>query len=321
MSASSNKKKTSILFGNYNVLNPFCSDRDKDHPEYLWCHRSIALMQFLKKQKCDIIAMNEVNLDVIKTFRKKLSDEYIFHGYSTETGLYWKNLKKTDYYGSIVGFLVKKKGKIYVVSHKCIELPKGKRHKRILVELKAIVDNDKYFTFYSSQYDHLSKESREKSKEVELKKFKFPDEELTSYGPYIISGGDKNWFRDSHEKSFESDVDFFEATVLKQIEGPTGTYAGHINENPKFARRIISGVGEFEDRKNNVATKNLRVDASTIDHIIISKNLFSKGYKTNYIAFTRKFNYIKNKDIENAQIALKRFCSDHFFMSAKIETK
>lgn len=309
MSSSSNTQEQNIKdilikFASYNIKSCWCTENEKtkeNFPEYLWVNRSKAFFEFFDGKDFDVFAIQEGHHTSLGDMEERYSEKYSIVGYCSELDKPWKEIKKGDFYGSILAFLVKKDKRIKILSHRRIPLPDGVKHKRIMVELILDIEGRAVY-FYNSHFDHLSADSRIESREIELSLFEDGKK-------YVISSGDKNWFEDKHGKDY-----FFKpfgSKCLKKLKGDdfiNGTFFGHADEPKQFAKKFVTS---WDGR--------MTIDGSNLDFITKSEAIKCGGYNLSYVAFDEKFRYVPDSEItdESGIIGRKRFFSDHGCMSAE----
>lgn len=289
----------SLKFANYNVCNPFTTYNCK---KYDWKSRSKAFTEFINSKNFDILLIQEGNLDVIDELKKYKN--YNIIAYSNELKKEYTELTRQDYYGELLITYIKKD--IQIISTCLIDLVNGPRHKRIMTEV-VISFNNKNIHIYNSHYDHLSKDARIKSRIIELNTIK--DKK------YVISSGDKNWFKDCHNDEFYSVFKDYkcvkytpEQIKLASVNNiiPKGTLIGHTTDDKKYYKNVIE-----------VNEKSI-TDADTIDFIVSNKINYN-NYIINYVAFDDNYSYVPNEKITNAIIKNKQFVSDHGCMECNFE--
>lgn len=311
----------------YKLLSAFVTDNPKNaekFPKYEWKNRAKPMIEFIKKDHPEILALYEFNIPQAKTLRESLGEQYDLIGYSSELGLPIEEIErliedatasrakgeeaKDPYYGEFVGFMIDK-DQFSVESVKCHSLPDGARHKRILVEANLIHQATKtHICAFSSHFDHISLESRMKSGEIELDLIAKKIEN----GIACISFGDRNWFPDASGQ--ECWKHYVESGLVKDIRdnheghfGPMGTFPGHLDLPAKFAPNFS------KDKEGRDI-----IDANTLDVGFVSKHLDVRYSYTDYVSFDPESGKLLTNETPG-DLKKKLFASDHYPLGAVIK--
>ncbi len=311
----------------YNPQSAFVTDNPKHsekYPQYQWKNRAKAIIEFIQKDHPHILAFCEINDVQLKTFRKFLGDQYHLVGFSSELRESIEKVEemieqakadraagkeaKDPYYGEFVGFLIDRK-KFDIDSKVCHELPKGKRHGRVLATAMLIdKKTKKKFFVTSSHFDHLSLESRMKSGEKELELIAKKVEE----GIPCLSFGDRNWFPDvSGQECYEAYINSGFLSDIRDSEeghfGPMGTFPGHLDLPEKFAPK------SSKDKAGRYV-----IEAKTLDVGFVSKNIRVINSYTDYVAFNPETGKLLPNE-NPGYLGKKNFASDHYYLGATVK--
>jgi len=286
-------------------LNFFIANNDKSIE--FWDERKKSLFSLIFLDKPTILGFCEVNLRQFNDTKIGLEGEYALHGYtatSKEELINQTNLSNPIQ--EIIG-IIYKKNRIKIISSKCIKLPNGKNHSRIISKYHLYDSVIKmYFYLLVTHFDHLSENARSKEGESEINMLK----KFEGKQKVWFSVGDKNWFPDEngeklYQKYLESDcIDFRDAA--QEHYGPQGTFAGYPQD---------MNASPIKNEQNRHF-----IEPKTIDVCFVNKRFkYDVAYSYAYLGEYQDGKIHRNSQIKNLEE--RNFISDHYYIGANFVIK
>jgi hypothetical protein len=277
--------KSGFLDGNLKKQKPLRTD-------LLSPMRTQAIPQILTKRRIDVLTFCEMAPKQLSQLSKILDSKYKIVGFctgrlnedfniSTNDILERYNNGINDFTGEILGFIYDST-KISLTDEKnnCVyaKLPNGQKHSRIYVTAHFnLKETNKKISITTFHFDHLSKESREKS--CEIVNEQIHNETKKSFD-LVVACGDGNLFEDQDGSKlatilYKNNVMDPRYTSKYGHYGQEGTIMGGVCWDEKFNPKVI------EDDETKIKYFN----SNCIDVFCYTSKSFVPKYTMNYPAF------------------------------------